>query len=164
MNCNQTYYALCFKALVASVYLLPVPASFSFVPLPLFIMFWQVRLFMQRDPTKIQECHLCLLIQDRATLPFLLATSRQNTNALTAPQLSPVTKWQRPNCFACREGIRVQPTGHLPSPLRINSPPKPHAFQSYNSLGFSQHKHVTARGTVIVFAHAIGLNMALFDP
>ena len=119
MNWNQTYYALCFKALVASVYLLPVLASFSFVPLPLFIMFWQVRLFMQRDPTKIQECHLCLLIQDRATLPFLLATSRQNTNALTAPQLSPVTNDNGPIVLLAGRGFVC--SQQVTCPLRSGS-------------------------------------------
>ena len=39
---------------------------------------------MQSDPTKIQECHLCLLIQDRATLPFLLAT-KQAKHTLPPP-------------------------------------------------------------------------------
>lgn len=110
--------------LVQSIFSL-VPAS-SFVPFPFFIMFWQVRLFMQRDPTKIWECHLCLLIQDRATtLPFLLATKQAKHTLCQHPSTKRDDEWRGHNCFACREGICVRSIGHLPFLLGISSPPKP---------------------------------------
>lgn len=110
--------------MVQSIFSL-VPASFSFVPLPFFIMFWQVRLFMQRDPTKIQESHLCLLIQNRPTLSFLLVTKRAKHVLSHRPSTERNAKWQWHNCLAFWEGICVQSIGHLPSLLRISSPPKP---------------------------------------
>lgn len=80
---------------------------------------------MQRDPTKIQECHLGLLIQDGATLPFLLATKQAKHTLCQHPSTERDDERRWHNCFACGEGICLQSIGHLPSLLRISSPPKP---------------------------------------
>lgn len=92
-----------------------------------------------------------------------LKQSRQNTHSPTAPPLSRTTNdGGTVVLLTGREFVRSQ---EVTCPLCSGSAlhPNPCAFQSYNISGFSQHKHVTARGTVIVFAHAIGLNMALFE-
>lgn len=109
--------------LVHSIFSL-VPASSSFVPFPFFIMFWQVRLFMQRDPTKIRECHLCLLIRTEQPSLSFLQTKQAKHKVCQHPSLEWDDGWQGQNCFACREGMCVWSTGHWPSRLGISSPPK----------------------------------------